>query len=74
VTNDAAYLAKWHRNRYIYMTEGIVTDSFEGNSVLVSQVETSARCLYMELWQTDCDNQRGRERAAIPEPAWQTKR
>ena len=56
------------------MTQGMVADSFEGNSVLVSQVETSALCLHMELWQTDCDSQMGRDRAAIPERAWQTKR
>lgn len=51
VTNDIALLAKWHRNSYIHMAQGIVADSFEGNSVFMSQpakvnlVETPAECL-----------------------------
>ncbi len=51
MTNDIALLAKWHRNSYIHMAQGIVADSFEGNSVFMSQpakvnlVETPAECL-----------------------------
>jgi hypothetical protein len=35
VTNGVDLLAKWHQSKYIYMTQDIVADSFEGNSVFM---------------------------------------
>jgi hypothetical protein len=42
VTNGVALLAKWHQNKYIYTTQGLVADSFEGNFVFMKDGSRSA--------------------------------